>query len=74
VALAELTSREAVVAALDEFDRLGRDSFLKQHGFGTARRYFVKRDGRYYDSKAIAGVAYGYEHPPLPPAPRDARF
>jgi hypothetical protein len=71
VALADLTSPEAVVAALDEFDRLGRDSFLKQHSFGPARRYFLRRDGRYYDSKAIAGVAYGYEHPeqgPLAPA------
>jgi MoxR-like ATPase len=63
MALAELTSREAVVAALDEFDDLGRDNFLKKHGFGGARRYFLRRDGRYYDSKAIAGVAFGYEHP-----------
>src|SRR5215210_7854359 len=61
--LAELTSRDAVVAALDEFDTLGREAFLKKYGFGGARRYFLRRDGRYYDSKAIVGAAFGYEHP-----------
>jgi hypothetical protein len=29
MALSELTSREAVLQAIREFDRLGRDQFLK---------------------------------------------
>ena len=67
----ELTSGVAVRAALAEFDRLGREAFLDKYAFGQARQYFVERDGRYYDSKAIVGAAYGFEHPtrgPLKPS------
>jgi hypothetical protein len=60
--LAELTDPTAVSGALDEFDRLGRDAFLRKYGFSRSRNYFVERNGSLYDSKAIAGVAYGIEH------------
>ena len=50
----------AVPHAIDEFEKLGRDSFLRQYGFGRARGYFIVHNGRQYDSKAIAGVAYRY--------------
>jgi hypothetical protein len=63
VPLSDLTSAAAVEKALDEFDSLGREAFLTSYGFGRARRYFVRRNGKYYDSKAIAGAAVGYEHP-----------
>jgi hypothetical protein len=45
---------------MSEYDRLGRDGFLGLHGFGPSRRYVLIHDGRPYDSKAIAGVAYRY--------------
>ena len=32
--ISALTSREAVLAALDEFDHLGREAFLRKYGFG----------------------------------------
>jgi hypothetical protein len=63
VPIGELTSRDAVVAALDEFDRIGREAFLDKYGFGPSRSYFVRRNGQLYDSKAIVGAAHGYEHP-----------
>jgi hypothetical protein len=63
MSLAELTRPEAVGAAMDEFDELGRDPFLEKYGYGRAKRYFVRRDGQLYDSKAIAGVAVGFQHP-----------
>lgn len=63
--LSDLTSRDAVLAAIEEFDRLGRDAFLTKHGFGRAYGYFVRHNGQLYDSKAIAGVAHGYQHPRL---------
>src|SRR4051812_48283531 len=69
--LADLTSAAAVSAALDEFDQLGREAFLAQYGFGKARRYFVRRDGKYYDSKAIAGVAMRYQDPQAGPLTSD---
>lgn len=59
MALVDLTA-EAVNAALDEYDRLGGEDFLAKYGFGPARDYFVIRDGKAYDSKAIAGAAHGY--------------
>lgn len=65
--LADLTSRDAVVAAMEEFDRLGRSRFLETYGFGPSRGYFLVHDGQRYDSKAIVGVAHGYEHPNLGP-------
>jgi len=52
-------TRPAVLAAIGEFDRLGRDAFLKAAGFGHARTYYVVVDDHLYDSKAIAGYAHG---------------
>jgi putative restriction endonuclease len=63
MALADLSSRTAVLAAVREFDQLGRDGFLGQYGFGRARQYFLEIDGKLYDSKAIVGAAHGYEFP-----------
>src|SRR5215216_6870822 len=37
--LADLTSREAVLAAMAEYDALGQDRFLAQYGFRLARGY-----------------------------------
>jgi hypothetical protein len=59
-----LTSREAVLEAMREFDSLGRDAFLEKYGFGRSNSYFVQGEGdRLYDSKALAGAAVGFEHP-----------
>ncbi|MFI0354362.1 HNH endonuclease [Actinomadura sp. 9N407] len=51
-------TREAVLDAIAECDRLGRDRFLAEYGFDPARRYLLHFNGVYYDSKAIVGVAY----------------
>jgi MoxR-like ATPase len=59
--LSDLTSQQAVERALAEFDELGREAFLAKYGFGRARRYFIRSNGRYYDSKAIVGAAMGYQ-------------
>lgn len=52
--------RAAVLRAIEEFDRLGRDAFLQQHGFRRSRSYLLRHGGQLYDSKAIIGVAHGY--------------
>ncbi|MFI6458103.1 HNH endonuclease [Streptosporangium amethystogenes] len=60
--------REMVLAAITEFDQLGRDAFLKLYGYRPAIGYFLVHGGRRYDSKAIAGVAYrGVSGRPLRP-------
>lgn len=62
MALGVLT-RESVERAMAEYDSLGRDEFLAKHGFGRATHYALVVNGRDYDPKAIAGVAYGFDHP-----------
>jgi hypothetical protein len=62
MSLSNLTSPAAVRAALQEFDDLGRAVFLDKYGYRPARDYFLLATGKRYDSKAIAGVAYGYQH------------
>lgn len=56
--LADVTGA-GVLAAVAEFDRQGRDAFLKSTHFGRARAYHLEHEGRLYDSKAIAGYAHG---------------
>src|SRR5512132_3140314 len=63
MSLSLLTSADAVREALAEYDQLGKKAFLAKYGFGAAHDYFVEYNGRLYDSKAIAGVAVGFERP-----------
>lgn len=53
-------TRSDVVRAMDEYDRLGQERFLSEHGFGPARAYILLHDGKSYDSKAVLGVAYKF--------------
>lgn len=41
---------------------IGRESFLKTYGYKPSRRYTLQYEGRQYDTKAIAGVAYEMQH------------
>jgi cytoplasmic iron level regulating protein YaaA (DUF328/UPF0246 family) len=56
-------SRASVLRAIEECDQKGRDRFCAEHGFGRAYKFPLEHEGREYDSKAILGVAYGYEFP-----------
>ena len=53
-------TREAVLAAVAEYDKLGQDDFLRKYGFDRARSDLLIHDGRAYDSKAIVGAAHGF--------------
>jgi putative restriction endonuclease len=53
-------TRAGVLAAVDECQRLGRETFRRRYGFGQATTYELVLDGHCYDSKAIAGVAHLY--------------
>ncbi len=59
MALGDIT-REALLAAVAEYDELGQDQFLAKYGFDRARLYVLVHDGKPYDSKAIAGAAHGF--------------
>ena len=44
-----LTDRNAVLKAVQEFDKLGREDFLTKYGFKKARSYFLELNGKLYD-------------------------
>ncbi|MFB6983973.1 HNH endonuclease [Streptomyces scopuliridis] len=57
-----LTDASIVRRVVKEYDASGRDDFLNEHGFERANQYYLQVDGRLYDAKAIANVAYRYEN------------
>lgn len=60
----DLSDRNAVLKAIEEYDLLGRDAFFEKYkdcNYGKARDYFLLYRGKHYDSKAIVGVAYGHQ-------------
>lgn len=59
MALSDIT-KNSVLSAINEFDRVGREQFLEKYGFGRARGYFLLYNGVAYDSKAICGAAHGF--------------
>ncbi len=63
--LTKLRSPAAVQEALDDFVRRGRAAFLEYYGYGKSRDFLVRdpMSGQQCDSKAIVGVAYGYQFP-----------
>jgi len=73
MALGDLSSPDAVIDAVREFDRIGRKRFLEKYGFREARDYMLVYDGSQYDSKAIVGAAHGYQFPEQGPL-RSAQF
>lgn len=60
--LSLLTSPDAVKEAVTECDQLGREAFLKKYGYKYSRLYLLHYNQNVYDSKAIAGVAFGKQH------------
>ncbi len=60
-------TREAVLAAIAEYDKLGQRAFLKKYGYWKAKAYVLVHAGKRYDSKAIYGAARGFEQPSLGP-------
>ena len=67
VSIAGLRSRQAVLDAMAEHDRLGPNAFLQEYGYGEPDRYWIVHAGRRYPSKAILGVGWHHEDPSRPP-------
>lgn len=53
-------TRDDVLHAIQEYDRLGPERFFSKHGFGPSRSYELVWDERHYPHKAILGVAYEF--------------
>jgi hypothetical protein len=53
-------SRDDVVRAIGEYDRLGADGFFAEHGFAPTTTYDLVWEERRYPPKAILGTAYEF--------------
>ena len=53
-------SRDDVMRAIQEYDRLGPDRFFAQHGFAPTTTYELVLDDRSYPPKALLGTAYEF--------------
>ncbi len=53
-------TRDEVVRAIAEYDRLGPERFFAAHGFGPTTTYDLVWDERPYPPKAILGTAYEF--------------
>jgi 5-methylcytosine-specific restriction protein A len=59
MALSDLTA-SAVLKAIEEFDRLGRDAFLKKYGFWKGARFRVAKKWSLIRFKGYSRAAHGY--------------
>jgi hypothetical protein len=53
-------TRDDVVRAIQEYDRVGPETFFSAHGFGPTTTYDLVWDERRYPPKAILGAAYEF--------------
>lgn len=60
--LSELTDSAAVRRAVEEFDAIGREAFLKRYECAQSKSYFLLYRGKTYDSKAIVIAAFVHQH------------
>ena len=56
----EPVTRDDVLRAMQEYDRLGPEAFFSAHGFGPTTTYDLVWDERRYPPKAILGTAYEF--------------
>jgi hypothetical protein len=53
-------TRDDVLRAIKEYDRLGPQAFFSAHGFAPTTTYELVWDERRYPPKAILGTAYEF--------------
>jgi hypothetical protein len=53
-------TRDDVLRAIEEYDRLGPDAFFSAHGFAPTTTYDLLWDERRYPPKAILGTAHEF--------------
>jgi hypothetical protein len=53
-------TRDDVLRAIREYDRLGPEAFFSAHGFAPTTTYDLQFEGGRYPPKAILGTAYEF--------------
>jgi len=64
-------TKNSIEEAIKEFDSLGEDSFYSLYGFFKEKKYSLLYNNKTYPSKAILGIAYGFENNTKPLSPND---
>ncbi|WP_290975287.1 HNH endonuclease signature motif containing protein [Herbaspirillum sp.] len=59
--IGELASRDAVLEAIGEYNRLGTEGFLKTYKYTSSYKYQLRQGQALYDAQAIVGAAFSYE-------------
>lgn len=59
--IGELASRDAVLEAIREYDRLGKEGFLQTYKYTSSYKYQLRQGHALYDAQAIVGAAFAYE-------------
>jgi len=67
LSLSELTSRDAVLAAIREHDQLGPEQFLAKYDRGPSLRYVLRYEGSDYPAKAMVYAGYAHQYPDREP-------
>lgn len=61
--ISEIKTKESILEAINEYDKLGKKAFLEKYNYKESTKYFLYYNNKLYDSKAIVGVSYKYEYP-----------
>ena len=67
-------NKEAVLAALEEYDQLGRDGFLRRYGYASARTRWIRYGKNRYDMKPIWRAAFAHMEGGHALTPEDERY
>ena len=67
-------SKEAILAALKDFDRRGREGFLQHYGYERARTQWILYADNKYDMKPIWRAAFGFMDGGRALTPEDEKF
>ncbi|PKL77061.1 MAG: hypothetical protein CVV27_07135 [Candidatus Melainabacteria bacterium HGW-Melainabacteria-1] len=63
VSWSRIQSPEPVLKAIEEFDKFGREAFLKKYGCSASTKFFLIHDGKSYDIKALAAASWSFAFP-----------
>ena len=67
-------TKAAILATLEEYDRLGRNGFLRRYGYASARTRWIRHGSNRYDMKPIWRAAFAHMEGGHSLMPGDARY
>ena len=72
--ISDALTKAAILATLEEYDRLGRDGFLRRYGYARARTRWIRHRNNRYDMKPIWRAAFAHMDGGHALTPEDERY